>query len=289
MVTRTEDLKKKDEERPILEHIRELAYRLRRALIAIFVTFFILFAFGPTVITVNGYKIPMISPDMFHSFSSLLIIWFIHSELPPQMKLININPFDTLYVSAYISFFFGIVISLPFVLREIWAFIAPGLYDNEKRLIRNLVLPSFALFVAGASFAYFIIIPLMLRFILYYTEALGVEPTLGLRAFISIVINLMVGVGVSFEFPVVMGVLTYLGLVKAQTWKKHWRWGVMISFIIAWIISPGTTGGLMETIIGLTLSTLYFIGYGAAAAIEKRRLKRQKSILTPSNLRSVKK
>lgn len=288
MVTRTEDIKKKDEERPLLDHLRELAIRLRRAIIAIFVTFFILFAFGLNTINVNGHAIPIIYPDMFHSFSTLIIVYFIHHELPPQMELININPFDTLYVSAYISFFFGIFISLPFVLRELWAFIAPGLYDSEKKMIRNLVLPSFLLFLAGASFAYFIIIPLMLKFILYYTQSLGVEPTLALRSFISIVINLMLAVGLAFEFPIVMSVLTYLQLVKAQTWKKNWRWGVMISFIIAWIISPGTTGGVMETIIGLTLSTLYFVGVGTAMIIEKRKLRNQKSTINSMNLRSIK-
>lgn len=288
MVTRTEDLKRRDQERPLLEHIRELAYRLRRALIAIFVSFFVLFTFSPTIIYVNGFPIPIIYPDLFRSFSTLLIIWFIHSQLPPGMHLINVSPFDTIYVSAYISLFFGLVISLPFVLRELWAFIAPGLYDNEKRLIRNLVLPSFGLFLAGASFAYFIIIPLMLRFVMYYTEALGVEPTLALRAFIEIVINLMLATGLAFEFPVVMGALTYLGLVKAETWKKYWRWGIMVSFIIAYIISPGTGGGIMETIIGLTLSALYFSGYFASKIIEKRRIEKQKSVRISSNLHTSK-
>ncbi|WP_405048882.1 twin-arginine translocase subunit TatC [Saccharolobus sp.] len=75
----------------------------------------------------------------------------------------------------------------------------------------------------------------------------------------------------AFEMPLVMIGLTYLRIVKASTWRKYWRWGVLVSFIIAWIISPGTTGGVMETIIGLSLSALYFLGMGISFLLEKKR------------------
>ncbi|ARM76877.1 twin-arginine translocase subunit TatC [Acidianus manzaensis] len=288
MVTRTEELEKKQEERPLLDHLRELVQRLRRAFISIFATFAILFGLSPTTITVAGHTIPIVYPDIFHSFSTLIIVMFIHSELPPQLHLININVFDTLYSSAYIAFFFGVVISLPFVVKEIWGFIAPGLYDNEKKLFRNIILPSSLLFLAGASFAYFIIIPFMLRFILFYTQSLGVEPTLGLRSFISTVVTLMLAVGVAFEFPLVMTVLSYIGIVKPETWKRNWRWGVLGSFIIAWMISPGTTGGIIETTIGIILSSLYFAGYGTSKMVVNRKLRQQKLSSIPQNLKSVK-
>ncbi|AWR98035.1 twin-arginine translocase subunit TatC [Acidianus sulfidivorans JP7] len=278
MVTRTEDVEKKEEERPLLDHLRELVQRLRRAFISIFVTFAILFGLSPTTIRVDGHVIPMVYPDIFHSFSTLIIVMFIHSELPPQLHLININVFDTLYSSAYIAFFFGIVISLPFIFKEIYGFIAPGLYENEKKLVRNVILPSSLLFLAGAAFAYFIIIPFMLRFILYYTQSLGVEPTLGLRSFISTVVTLMLAVGFAFEFPLVMAVLSYIGIVKPETWRKNWRWGVLGSFIIAWMISPGTTGGIIETTIGIILSSLYFAGYGVSKILVNRKLKNQQKL-----------
>ncbi|MBW9141543.1 MAG: twin-arginine translocase subunit TatC [Candidatus Aramenus sp.] len=269
MVTRTEQIK--DQERPLLDHLRELALRLRRALIVLVVIFVFLFAFDFTFVKVYGFTLPVIYPNLFHSISSRLIVFFIHHELPKGLELININPFDTIYASAYISFFFALLVSIPVIFYELWGFIAPGLYENEKKVIKNFVLPAFVLFLAGSSFAYFIIIPFMMKFILIFTQSLGVEPTLGLKSFISTLVTLMLATGLAFEFPLVMISLTYVGLVKAETWQRNWRWGVMGSFIIAWMISPGTTGGIIETTIGIILSTLFFIGVGVSKVVERRR------------------
>ncbi len=269
MVARTEQVK--DQERPLLDHIKELALRLRRALIVLTVIFVLLFAFDFTFIKVYGFVLPVLYPNLFHSISTRLIVFFIHHELPKGLELININPFDTLYASAYISFFFALMISIPVIFYEIWGFIAPGLYENEKRVIKNLVIPAFVLFLAGSSFAYFIIIPFMMKFVLLFTHSLGVQPTLGLRAFISTVTTLMLATGLAFEFPLVMITLTYVGLVRADTWLRNWRWGVMGSFIIAWLISPGTTGGIIETVIGLILSSLFFAGVLVSKVVERRR------------------
>ncbi|AWR93408.1 twin-arginine translocase subunit TatC [Acidianus brierleyi] len=269
MVARTEEIA--DQERPLLSHLRELALRLRRAFITLAIVFVILFAFDFRFITIYGYSIPIIYPNLFHSISTRLIVFFIHAELPPQLHLLNLNPFDTIYSSAYISFYFAFFVALPIIFKEIWGFISPGLYENERKLFRNIILPGITLFVAGSSFAYFIIVPFMMKFVLIFTQSLGVEPTLSLRAFISTLITLMLAVGLAFEFPLVMTILSYIGLVKAETWKKNWRWGVLGSFIIAWAISPGTTGGIIETTIGLILSALFFVGVAASSFAQKRR------------------
>ncbi|MEM0362828.1 MAG: twin-arginine translocase subunit TatC, partial [Sulfolobaceae archaeon] len=99
----------------------------------------------------------------------------------------------------------------------------------------------------------------------------SVDSTVSLSSFISTVFLLMAALGLSFEMPLIMIGLTYIGMVSATTWRKYWRWGVLVSFIIAWIISPGTTGGVMETIIGLSLSALYFLGMGISSIVEKKR------------------
>jgi len=266
---------RKDEERPLLAHIAELAMRLRRGLISLFLAFIIFFAFGYTTINIDGYVIPILYPSLFHSIADNLMIFFIHHELPKGMELLNLNPFDPLYASAYVSFYLALFISLPIIFRELWGFVSPGLYEHEKRLVKYTVLPATLLFLAGSLFAYFIIVPLMMRFVEIYTTALGVESTLSLRAFVSTVVSLMMVTGIAFEYPLAMSILTYIGMVKADSWKKNWRWGVLGAFIIAWIISPGTTGGVIETTIGTILSVLYFVGVASAKIIEKRRMKKE--------------
>ncbi|MGC8661203.1 MAG: twin-arginine translocase subunit TatC [Nitrososphaeria archaeon] len=264
----------KEAEKPLLSHINELLHRMRTVLIVLAVAFFVFFAFGITTVKVAGYLVPMPYPSIYHSISDNAIKLFIYSELPSGLKLININPFDPLFASFYVSFYLSLFIAVPVIVREIWGFVAPGLYRHERNLLRYVIAPAFGLFVAGSAFAYFVIIPFMMRFILLYTQVLGVEPTLSLRAFINTVISLMMVTGIAFEYPLVMSMLTYLKAVAAKTWKKSWKWGILGAFVIAWMISPGTTGGVIETIIGLILTGLYFVGVAASYTIEKRRYRK---------------
>ncbi|MCY0859625.1 MAG: twin-arginine translocase subunit TatC [Sulfolobaceae archaeon] len=270
-----------DTERPLLEHIKELVFRLKRILISIGISFVIFFATGPSFITLYGYKIPIIVPSLYASFSDFVVRYFINRELPTGMKLISLNPLDPIFASIYVSLYLAIFISMPIILRELWAFVAPGLYEHEKKLIKKAILPGFGLFALGSAFAYFIIIPFMLIFVYRFDLVLGVEPTLSVRAYINTIVILMFATGLAFELPLIMAGLTYLGLVSYDGWKKNWRWGVLISFIIAWLISPGTTGGLIETTIGTILSLLYFAGVLVARYIERKNKSNKNQIITP--------
>lgn len=261
----------KESEKPLLSHINELMRRLRTVLIVLVITFFVFFAFGVTDVKIAGYLLPLPYPSIYHSISDTVIKLFISYELPSGLKLININPFDPLFASFYVSFYLSLFIAVPVIVRELWGFVAPGLYRHERRLIKYTVAPAFGLFAAGSAFAYFIIIPFMMKFILLYTQVLGVEPTLSLKSFINTVVSLMMVTGIAFEYPLVMSMLTYLKVIAARTWKSSWKWGVLGAFVIAWMISPGTTGGVIETIIGLILSGLYFVGVAASYTIERRR------------------
>lgn len=266
----------KQKSTPLLDHLRELMYRLRRIAVSLVVFFIVFFTLGIRDITVGTYTFPMLYPDIFDSLSVEMTRVFIYDELPKSVKLLIINPFDPIFSSAYISLFLATFFTMPIIVREIWAFVSPGLYEREKRVIRWFVLPSFLLFGAGASFAYFVIIPFMLKFIILYVHQFGgaVAPTLGLRAFVNIIMTMLFVTGIAFEYPLVMDVLTYIGAVKASTWKKNWRWGILGSFIIAWIISPGTTGGVIETIIGIMLSLLFVVGVSGAYIIERNQHKK---------------
>lgn len=259
--------------KPLLSHITELMRRLRTVVIVLAVAFFVFFAFGVTTVRFAGYAVPVPYPSIYNSISDNTIRFFISHELPSGLKLININPFDPLFASFYASFYLSLFITVPVIAKEVWGFVSPGLYRHERKLLKYTVIPAFILFAAGSAFAYFIIVPFMMRFVLIYTQMLGVEPTLSLRAFVNTVISLMMVTGIAFEYPLVMSILTYVGVVAAQSWKRNWRWGILGAFVMAWMISPGTTGGVIETTIGLILSGLYFVGVAASYTIQKRRSK----------------
>jgi sec-independent protein translocase protein TatC len=265
-----------DKELPLIEHLKELLFRLKRILISLGAFFIIYFAFGITTIKVGSFQIPILYPTLYDSLSVLLVKYFLNHDLPPGLKLITLNPFDPIYSSAIVSFYFALFSSLPIIFREFWAFVAPGLYDHEKKLIKEVLFPAISLFIAGSAFAYFLIIPFMLIFIYRFDLTLGVEPTLSLRSYVNTVMTLMGATGLAFEFPLIMIGLTKAGLVKGKTWLVNWRWGVFGSFIIAWLISPGVTGGLIETTIGIILSTMYIVGALIARSIDRKKVKTTK-------------
>ncbi|MGC9192189.1 MAG: twin-arginine translocase subunit TatC, partial [Conexivisphaera sp.] len=204
---------------PLLDHINELLRRLRRILMALGATFFVAFAFGVRPVALYGLTLPVPYPSMYHSIADYVIGAFIRDELPPGLRLININPFDPLFASLYTSFLLSLFVAVPIAVRELWAFVAPGLYRHEREMVKYALAPAFVLFASGAAFAYFVIVPFMMRFVLYYTQVLGVEPTMSLRAFVSTVVSLTMATGLAFEYPLVMGALTYLGIVGARTWR----------------------------------------------------------------------
>jgi sec-independent protein translocase protein TatC len=260
-------------EHPMLRHLGELGRRLRRIMLSIIIFLAIFFIFGPssipvrrTVISLPFIKpivltsIPIIVPSFLNSFSAIMVRYFIFSEVPKGLVIINVGAFDAIFASLEVSVLFSIIFSMPVILTELWKFVSPGLYEIERREMRVFIIPAVLLFLAGAAFAYFIVIPVLLLVVKLYTASLHIAAYVSIRSFITIVIGFMVSFGAAFELPVVMVTLTRFGFVEGRTWMENWRYGVLFSFIIALILSPGVTGGLIETIIGLTLSSLYIVG-----------------------------
>lgn len=259
-----------DQERPLMEHIRELAQRLRRVVFYLGGLFVFYFLFGVKIADINGVLVPYPYPDFLNSISTQTVRFFVDHDVPSGMYLININAFDPIFASMQVSFLFSLFTGIPVILREVWGFVSPALYEHEKRVLRWTVLPAMFLFASGALFAYFIVIPFILVFVKFYVLELGAESTLGLRSFVNIIISFMLAFGTAFEMPLVMNILTKFGLVKSETWKRNWRYGVVGSFFIAMLISPGTTGGIIETTIGTILSLLYGLGALISSRFEKR-------------------
>ncbi|MGC8570241.1 MAG: twin-arginine translocase subunit TatC [Caldivirga sp.] len=261
------------QEQPLISHIVELIGRLRKALYTILISFILVFAFKYSITRIDppGILVIVPIPSIDDSFSVSVINFFIHATVPKGVEIITISPFDPLLAAAQISLFLAVIIALPIVLWEVWAFISPGLYEHERRMLKASVLPAMVLFALGSLFAYAIIIPVIFKFFLFYAKALNVEPTISLRSFVQTILALMLSMGLAFQTPLIMTILTRFRIIKASTWRQYWRWGVLASFLLALIISPGTTGGIIETTIGLTMSALYIVGVLASMIVDKRQ------------------
>ncbi len=256
--------------RKFLEYLDELIGRLRSSIILFIAIFFLTFLFGFKQTVIYGIKLYYPFPD-FYSSISIKVIDLIEKRLvPPGFILINISPFDTVVTIAYTSISISAAITIPLMIYQIIKFSLPALYPRERKAIILAPVAIIALFIIGVAFSIMVVLPLLFKVILVLSRSLNVEPTMGIKNFISIILMLSIGIGLSFETPVVVILLSYFKVVKPEVWFRNWRYAVIGAFFIALLISPGATGGIMEVTIATVILTLYFIGALIAFKVYKK-------------------
>ncbi len=260
-------------ELPFLEHIAELVRRFLISLASFFAFFVLFFIFKPVWVKLGSVTVFYPFPDLFHSFTTEFFNFAKQQLLPPHMVLINLNAFDTFVAILYTAMALAAISSSPIWIYEMASFIGPALKPREKRTLQLILIPATGLFLAGGLFAYKVVLPVIFKFLYLFTLSTGVEPTLGVGTFVSTVIAYIVALGLSFEIPIIMIAVSYVGLVSYETWLKNWRYAIVGSFVMALLISPGATGGIIEVTTGLTLSGLYFGGSLVSRALVMRKRK----------------
>ncbi|HHD64743.1 MAG TPA: twin-arginine translocase subunit TatC [Desulfobulbaceae bacterium] len=131
----------------------------------------------------------------------------------------------------------GILFAAPVIFLQIWRFIAPGLYQHEKRLLFPFTLVSTICFLGGAAFGYFVVFPPAFRFLVGYSSEI-LDPMPGVSEYFSLALRLLIAFGVVFELPVLMVFLAKMGIVNSPFLKKYRKYAILISFIIAAILTP---------------------------------------------------
>jgi sec-independent protein translocase protein TatC len=166
------------------------------------------------------------------------------------------SPF-VIYIKA--SFVIGAIIASPFVFFFIWEFIAAGLYRTERSYVYTYLPICLGLFFAGAWLAYYKAFGYMLQFLLWFYEKMHLDPTIRLSEFVSLVILLPLGFGVSFQLPLVMLLLERIGVFTIQTYLAKWRISVVVIAVLSMVLTPGGDIGSMMLMF-VPLTGLYFLG-----------------------------
>ena len=160
------------------------------------------------------------------------------------------------------------MLTSPVIFYQIWNFIAPGLYEHEKKVVLPFSFLSALCFLGGAAFAYYVVFPPAFKFLVgYATEQL--TPLPAVREYFSLSLRLLIAFGVIFELPVFMVLLAKLGIVDAPFLRKHRRYAVLFAFIIAAIVTP-TPDVINQTLMGLPLVVLYEISIWAVMVFGKK-------------------
>jgi len=182
-------------------------------------------------------------------------------------ELVFLRPTEAFFVYLKVAILGGLFLSLPWILYQAVAFVNPGLEPHEKRYLQRLMPASFLLFVAGAVFAYFVLLPFTLGFFLNFQTA-DLKAMISLSEYIGFVLMMIVICGLVFQTPIVIVLLAVAGLVNAQMLARGRRWAILIIFIIAAIATP-TPDAFTQTVVAVPMIVLYEISLLIVKALGK--------------------
>ena len=217
------------------------------------------FGFGLKQIEILGRSFFLPLPTIY-SFASQFFRYLQENLLPSQVKVIVLNPLNAFLAQLIIALSLAFIFTFPLLLYRLIKYISPALYQQERKAVSKVVIPSVILFVLGCLFAYFILIPPTFKILYAFASSLGALPFFTAKDFVILTFVLTIVVGIMFQIPIFMVLLSRLGLVDANFWKKNWKF-VFVGFLIfSAIITPDGTGVTM-LILFLPLAGLYFLGY----------------------------
>jgi sec-independent protein translocase protein TatC len=161
----------------------------------------------------------------------------IEAVLPENSKMVAIEVQETFFTALKVSFFAAFLLALPVIFWQFWLFMAPGLYDNEKRLVLPFVLSATFMFLVGGAFAYYVVVPYGFEFLVTFgSQVVSIMPSIG--KYVSFFTKLVFGFGIAFELPVVTFFLASIGLVNDQILKDFFKYAIVIIFILSALLTP---------------------------------------------------
>lgn len=250
--------KKNLNEMSFLDHLEELRWVLVRSTTAIlimaFVTYFIsdfLFndiIFGPTRPSFFTYRFFCELSHQLGFVDSICI-----TELPFIIQNTQMEGQVNMFV--WMCLLAGFILSFPYILFEVWKFISPALYDQEKKGAKFFIGVSSVLFFLGVLFGYFVIIPMSVNFVATFTVSDVVKNQFTLESYIGLVKTSVLAGGLFFELPIVIYFLTKLGLVTPEFLRKYWKYAVIIILIVAAIVTPPDV--VSQTIVAIPMLLIY--------------------------------
>lgn len=189
-----------------------------------------------------------------------------------EQRLVYTHPAGYLNLVITLGLYLGIVIASPVVLYQIWLFVAPALYKHERKAVVAFLGSTVFLFLSGIAFAYTIILPIVLRFLVSFKDPL-VVPMISINEYFDLTLMVLLGLGLIFELPILIFFLTLFGIVTPRFLWKNFRYAILVISIVAAIVTP-TPDAMTMLVFMSPMVGLYFVGIGVSAVVARRRAKR---------------
>ena len=237
-----------EQEESFLSHLVELRDRLIKSAIAVAILFGVCFYFSADIM----------------KFLALPL----QSALPPGAKAVFIAGEGAFFTLTKIALLSSILLSLPWILYQAWSFVAPGLYEHERRFALPLIVSSVVFLIIGISFAYWFVLPAAYKFFFHFAERTGADVMQDLQRYWDFTLAIFFGFGLTFEVPVVEMLLVKLGMVTQRQLREARRYVVVGAFIVAAVLTPPDV--ISQFMLAIPLMLLYELGIYLAGFIAAR-------------------
>jgi sec-independent protein translocase protein TatC len=241
-----------------LEHLEELRRRIIYSLIALAVGFFACWGYAEKIYGIM--QRPIMTALQNHGMAE---------------KLVYLDPTEPFNIYLKVAALAGLFATSPFILYQVWAFISPGLYRNEKRYVVPFMVSTVSLFLAGGYFGYKLVYPQALDFLIGFGRQF--QPMITIEKYTDLFLVIIIGMGAIFEMPILVFFLSLMGIVTAGWMWRNLRYSILVIFIIAAILTP-TTDILNMCIFAAPMVGLYVLSIGIAFIVhpKQRRARREK-------------
>jgi sec-independent protein translocase protein TatC len=230
---------------PFMEHLGELRTRIMRGLIAVLVGLLIAFP-----------------------FSQRIVDYLARPVTDQKLNLVFLALTEAFWVQMKVALITGLFIASPAILWQVWRFVAPGLYDHERRYAAPFVIVGSLLFIGGGVFALKVVTPYAIAFLLSYSRP-GLSPMISIASYIDFILKFTLAFGAVFELPLIITLLSRMGVVTPQTLARHRKYAVLGAFIAAAILTP-TPDIFNQTLMAGPLILLYEVGIVSARIFGRR-------------------
>ena len=238
------------EQESFISHLIELRHRLVRAVSAVLVLFVVLFIWPG-----SGTIYDVLAAPLMHA-------------LPEGSRMIATGVITPFMVPVKVTALAAFMVALPYVLYQVWAFVAPGLYEHEKQLAAPLVIASTVLFLLGVAFCYFFVFGQVFKFIQSFAPK-SITAAPDIEAYFSFVITMFIAFGVTFEIPIVVIVLVRMGLVSVEKLRDARPYVIVGAFVVAAVVTPPDV--LSQFMLALPMCLLYEAGLFVSRFVAVRR------------------
>ncbi|MEJ6612069.1 MAG: twin-arginine translocase subunit TatC [Porticoccus sp.] len=236
---------------PIVAHLLEMRNRLLQCIVVIFIIFLGLFAYS------NELYIYISEPLTIH--------------LPATSSMIATDVTSPFLTPFKLVLVLSVFAAMPFILYQIWAFVAPGLYQREKKIVVPLFLSSVALFYGGMAFAYHIVFPLIFTFFTSVSPE-GVLVMTDIRSYLDFILKLFFAFGLSFEIPIAIVILSWMGLVNPTQLAKRRPYVFVICFVLGMLLTPPDI--ISQTLLAIPMWLLFELGIAFSKIIKPESIEK---------------